>query len=1001
VTVIRRLFHALVRGRQGCRSSCRPFLISTVLSLAAFMTVRCAAQPVIVRQPADQLNIPLQSPASFEVLAQGKGNLRYQWRHNGSPIPTDGPMGPVLSFTAVFPVNAGTYDVVVFDDVGFVASQRARLTLALPPGQFSDNFLDAGRRPVFEPSGLVGFNNFKATREPNEPLHDGKTGTHSVWMTWVAPVGGGFLHLDTVGSGFDTLLAVYTGKTLDTLVRINSDDDSGSLSASSLVFSVTPGEVYQIAVDGRLKSAGDIVFHWNLVAGAGQPAIIYDQPKNQVVPAGGDAQFVVTYSPDGALVEWLFNGQVISQGAPLVGAVGNVLKIPGVDASKIGRYRARITSQFGPTTVAVSQPAILQFSTSDGKPSADTFAEDKYTDLTDPGTFIIRPALLALAALHSDRFHPDNAPARGYSGTQIFSTVGASAEPGEPVHCGAGGGVSEWYAIQAESNGFLTVDTSGSSFDTVLAVYVDPADTGTLEGLVSVACNNDIAPGVNLQSTVTFPCVQNTVYYVAVDGVGGATGSAALHYFLNRLPTVSDIANTTINEDQPTAAIPFTINDAETPAGSLSLTVNSSDAALLPPANIALGGSGSSRTVTATPVANASGLATITITVTDGNGASAGDSFTVTVNPVNDAPTLDQPADRALGINPGPQTVNLSGITSGAPNETQTLTVTAASSNPALIPAPSVNYTSPNATGSLTFTPQGGGGSALITVTVNDGGAQNPATSRAFTVTVAGNQPPTIGAISNQQTPQDTPAGPIGFSIGDAETAAASLIVSASSSNQTVVPDGNIALSAGGAVRTVTITPAAGQTGDVNITITVMDANGATASRTFLLHIGAGNHAPVAAPQSVTVTRDTPAAITLTGSDSDGNPLSYQVVASPSKGTLSGIAPALTYTPNSGITGTDNFTFKVNDGSVDSATATISIVISDFPPIQFKTFSATATQFKFTLSAPAGHNYLIEWSNDMKTWSSAATLPSTTGTISYFDLIAGNKAVFYRAKVAQ
>src|ERR1043166_1554025 len=88
--------------------------------------------------------------------------------------------------------------------------------------------------------------------------------------------------------------------------------------------------------------------------------------------------------------------------------------------------------------------------------------------------------------------------------------------------------------------------------------------------------------------------------------------------------------------------------------------------------------------------------------------------------------------------------------------------------------------------------------------------------------------------------------------------------------------------------------------------------------------IGA-NTAPVANPQTVTVIQNTPRAITLTGSDADGDTLTYSIVAGPSHGVLTGTPPGVTYIPASGYLGADSFTFKVNDGKVDSAPATISI----------------------------------------------------------------------------
>jgi hypothetical protein len=87
------------------------------------------------------------------------------------------------------------------------------------------------------------------------------------------------------------------------------------------------------------------------------------------------------------------------------------------------------------------------------------------------------------------------------------------------------------------------------------------------------------------------------------------------------------------------------------------------------------------------------------------------------------------------------------------------------------------------------------------------------------------------------------------------------------------------------------------------------------------------NHAPVADPQCVNTQRDTPVPIKLTGSDADGNPLTYTIVSPPQHGTLSGTAPNLVYTPNAGYTGSDSFTFTVNDGHVTSAPANVGITI--------------------------------------------------------------------------
>jgi len=104
---------------------------------------------------------------------------------------------------------------------------------------------------------------------------------------------------------------------------------------------------------------------------------------------------------------------------------------------------------------------------------------------------------------------------------------------------------------------------------------------------------------------------------------------------------------------------------------------------------------------------------------------------------VNQPPTLNAISNLTITENAGLQTVSLSDVTSGSTTENQTLIVTVASSDTSLIPNPSVNYTSANTTGSLTFTPMhNADGTAIITVTVNDGQARNNTVIRTFTVTV-------------------------------------------------------------------------------------------------------------------------------------------------------------------------------------------------------------------------------------------------------------------------
>ncbi|MSU34305.1 MAG: hypothetical protein EXS36_04205 [Pedosphaera sp.] len=215
-------------------------------------------------------------------------------------------------------------------------------------------------------------------------------------------------------------------------------------------------------------------------------------------------------------------------------------------------------------------------------------------------------------------------------------------------------------------------------------------------------------------------------------------------------PSLSLIPNRTTFEDTTTPAIEFTPSDTETPAAILEVSAVSTNPVLLPPIGIALGGSGANRTLTLTPAKDESGVATVSVVVKDGGSLMAANRFELTVIPVNDPPTLASIADTAVNENAPLKSVNFSGITTGAANEFQTLLVTATSSNPALIPTPTVDYTSPQATGALSFQPlPNTNGTATITVTVKDsGGTANGGQdtfSRQFTVTVNPvNAPPTV-----------------------------------------------------------------------------------------------------------------------------------------------------------------------------------------------------------------------------------------------------------------
>lgn len=109
---------------------------------------------------------------------------------------------------------------------------------------------------LFTPGVKALGNNQFATKQSGEPNHGGNVGGSSVWWKWTAP-GNGSVILSTEGTGFDTIMAVYSGSSFSPLIAQNDDQD-GTFLTSQVQFSATSGTTYYIAVDGYEGEEGDI-----------------------------------------------------------------------------------------------------------------------------------------------------------------------------------------------------------------------------------------------------------------------------------------------------------------------------------------------------------------------------------------------------------------------------------------------------------------------------------------------------------------------------------------------------------------------------------------------------------------------------------------------------------------------------------------------------------------------------------------------------------------------
>ncbi|MDD5138733.1 MAG: dienelactone hydrolase family protein [Verrucomicrobiales bacterium] len=203
----------------------------------------------------------------------------------------------------------------------------------------------------------------------------------------------------------------------------------------------------------------------------------------------------------------------------------------------------------------------------------------------------------------------------------------------------------------------------------------------------------------------------------------------------------------------------------------------------------------------------------------------------------NTPPLISDVADQVIAWN---TTTATNYFTIGDAETTfSSLTVTALSDNVTLVPNTTANLIlgGTNSQRTIKVAPAANQtGVAVITLTVSDG--TNTAGS-SFNVTVtAPNTPPALTGLTNYQIigPGQTPAA-VAFTVGDAETAAGSLTVVASSSNTNLVPNANLALGGSGANRTVQVTPVVGQRGAAVIKLRVTDALGMAAQGEFIFSV--------------------------------------------------------------------------------------------------------------------------------------------------------------------
>jgi VCBS repeat-containing protein len=448
--------------------------------------------------------------------------------------------------------------------------------------------------------------------------------------------------------------------------------------------------------------------------------------------------------------------------------------------------------------------------------------------------------------------------------------------------------------VEDTAKSITLVATDFETNSLTYAIVSDPAH-GTLSVLTSNVVTYTPAANYNGPDSFTFKANDGT------KDSNEATVSITVTP-VNDAP-VPQAQSVTIAEDTATNIILVAVDPDNDP---LTYTIVTS------PTRGALSGL-TSNVVTYTPATNYFGPDSFSFRVNDASLTSTTVTVSLTVTPVNDAPVVQSQSvttaeDTAKTITLGATDVETNALTYAIATNPSHGTLSVLTSN-VVTYTPDANYNGPD---SFTFQAS----DASLTGT--------PATV-SITVTSVNDAP--VAQAQSVTTAEDT-AKVITLDATDVETNALTYTIVANPTRGTLsVLTSNV----------VTYTPSANYYGLDSFTFRVNDASLTSTPVTVTITVTPVNDAPVAQAQSVSVAENFSKLITMSAIDVETNDLTYVIVTTPSHGTLSVVlSNTVLYTPALNYTGPDSFTFKANDGSLDSAPATVSlnVIINNAPVAQ-------------------------------------------------------------------
>nr|MBP9903849.1 hypothetical protein [Verrucomicrobiota bacterium] len=364
--------------------------------------------------------------------------------------------------------------------------------------------------------GTAAGTNVNATSQSSEPNACDIGGGKTVWWRWTAPQNQ-ITTISTLGSDFDTVLAVYTGNSVNALNPVTCNDDvPGGIYASEVIFEAVAGTTYHIAVDGYSGDEGIIA----LTLGE-TPPVTNDYFANRAPLPGINR--TVRGSNFGATPEAPEPFHCGDAGGASVWWTWTAPSNVAVSVSTAGSTYDTILAVY----TGGNYGSLVSVDCNDDRIPDHTLASEVSFNAVGGVTYQIAVdglgngfvadqgniTLSVVTTPANDQFSNRILLSGAFAQTNGFN-IRATRQSGEPSHAFADGEQSVWWTWTAPASGNAAITTWGSSYDTALGVYTGNA----VNSLTPVANNDDESYPILRTSKVTFAATGGTAYHFAVDG---------------------------------------------------------------------------------------------------------------------------------------------------------------------------------------------------------------------------------------------------------------------------------------------------------------------------------------------------------------------------------------------------------------------------------------------------------------------------------------------------